>query len=132
MATKSARTRPAGVRTNEQDATTDGLAALSGAEREVLGWNQEKRLAEFQRVNAGLNSELLEAKLLYIDTITIENGEILDTLRVNPNLNWERVRDMFTSGPVDGYTSTFHGLQDINYPEHFWKAIIENEREKLH
>ena len=40
-------------------------------------------------------------------------------------------QDMFTVGVVDVYTSTFHSLDDINYPEHFWKAIIENEREKL-
>ena len=26
---------------------------------------------------------------------------------------------------------TFHGLEGINYPEHFWKALVENEREKL-
>jgi hypothetical protein len=38
---------------------------------------------------------------------------------------------MFLGGPVDGYTSTFHGLEDVEYPEHYWKATIENEREKL-
>jgi|ERR1044071_7781413 hypothetical protein len=129
---KSARSRSAQTRTKEQAAPPAGLASLSGAEREVLSWSREKRLAEFQKVNASLNAETLEAKLFYIDTITIQNGEILDTLRVSPNVSWEIVRDIFTSGPVDGYTSTFHGLQDINYPEHFWKATIENEREKLH
>lgn len=74
---------------------------------------------------------MLEDKLMYIDTITVENGEILDTLRLNPKLSWEKVRDMFTSGPVDGFTSTFHDLEGIEYPEHFWKATIENERQKL-
>ena len=38
---------------------------------------------------------------------------------------------MFMGGPVDGFTSSFHNLEGIQYPKHFWKATIENEREKL-
>ena len=108
-----------------------GHAALSGVEREVLAWSRERRLREFQKVNEGVETQFLESKLLYIDSMTLDNGEILDALRTNPKLTWEMVRDMFLGGPVDGYTSTFHGLEDIDYPEHFWKATIENEREKL-
>jgi hypothetical protein len=108
-----------------------GHAALNGLEREVLTWSREKRLREFQKVNEGVETPFLESKLLYIDSMTLDNGEILDALRTNPKLTWEMVRDMFLGGPVDGYTSTFHGLEDINYPEPFWKATIENEREKL-
>jgi hypothetical protein len=107
------------------------LSTLNEEEREVLNWSREKRLEEFQKVNKGLPAKMLEDKLMYIDTITVENGEILDTLRLNPKLSWEKVRDMFTSGPVDGFTSTFHDLEGIEYPEHFWKATIENERQKL-
>jgi hypothetical protein len=107
------------------------LSSLNDEEREVLSWSREKRLKEFQKVNAGVSAKALEDKLMYIDTITIENGEILDTLRLNPKLSWERVRDMFMGGPVDGYTSSFHALEGIQYPEHFWKATIENERQKL-
>jgi hypothetical protein len=108
-----------------------GHASLSVREKEILGWSREKRLAEFQKVNIDIDTQELETKLLYIDTMTLDNGEILDALRTNPKLTWEMVRDMFLGGPVDGYTSTFHGLEDIDYPEHFWKATIENEREKL-
>jgi len=88
-------------------------------------------VAAFQKVNKGIDKQALEKKLLFIDNITLDNGEILDALRTNPKLTWEMVRDMFLAGPVDGYTSTFHSLDDIVYPEHFWKATIENEREKL-
>lgn len=108
-----------------------GLSSLTEDEREVLNWGRRKRLQEFQKVNAGVNPKVLEEKLLYIETITIENGEILAALAFNQSLSWEKVRDLFLGGPVDGYTSTFHGLGDIEYPEHFWKAIIENEREKM-
>jgi hypothetical protein len=97
----------------------------------ILTWSRERRLKEFQKVNADIDQQTLENKLFYLDTITVDSGEILDILRLSPGLTWEKVRDMFLGGPVDGYTSTFHGLQDIVYPEHFWKAIIENEREKL-
>jgi hypothetical protein len=110
---------------------TQGLSSLNDEERGVLSWSRQKRLKEFQKVNKSMSPKVLEAKLLFIDTITIENGEILDTLRINPKLSWEKVRDMFMGGPVDGYTSTFHSLEDIQYPEHFWKATIENERGKL-
>jgi hypothetical protein len=108
-----------------------GHAALSAHEKEVLGWSRERRLKEFQKVNEGLDKQLLESKLMYIDSMTLDNGEILDALRTNPKLTWEMVKDTFLGGPVDGYTSTLHGLGDISYPEHFWKATIENEREKL-
>ena len=108
-----------------------GHAALSAQEREVLSWSRERRLEEFQKVNEGIDKRVLENKLVYVDSMTLDNGEILDALRTNPKLTWEMVRDMFLGGPVDGYTSTFHGLDDIRYPEHFWKATIENEREKL-
>ena len=108
-----------------------GHAALSEQEREVFGWSRERRLREFQKVNEGVTTQFLENKLLYIDSMTLDNGEILDALRTNPKLTWEMVRDMFLGGPVDGYASTFHGLDDINYPQDFWKATIENEREKL-
>jgi hypothetical protein len=108
-----------------------GLPSLTAAEKEILTWNTQRRLAEFQKVNVTVDTRALETKLLYIDTITIDNGEVLDILRLNPTLSWEKVRDVFMGGAVDGYTSTFHGLEDITYPEYFWKAIIENEREKL-
>jgi len=108
-----------------------GHASLSEHEKKILGWSHERRLAEFQKVNEGIDTTVLEGKLLYIDSMTIDNGEILDALRTNPKLTWAMVRDMFLGGPVDGYASTFHGLEDISYPEHFWKATIENEREKL-
>ena len=108
-----------------------GHAALSANEKAVLSWSRERRLGEFQKVNEGIDKQVLENILLYIDSMTLDNGEILDALRTNPKLTWEMVRDMFLGGPVDGYTSTFHGLDDISYPEHFWKATIENEREKL-
>ncbi|MEK6281149.1 MAG: hypothetical protein AABN95_12420 [Acidobacteriota bacterium] len=115
----------------QQQSRTQGLSSLNDDEKGVLSWNREKRFEEFQKVNRNMSPKVLEAKLLFIDTITIENGEILDTLRINPTLSWEKVRDMFMGGPVDGYTSTFHNLEDIQYPEHFWKATIENERGKL-
>jgi hypothetical protein len=115
----------------QQQSLTQGLSSLNDEERGVLSWSRARRLKEFQKVNKSMSPKVLEAKLLFIDTITIENGEILDTLRINPKLSWEKVRDMFMGGPVDGYTSTFHNLEDIQYPEHFWKATIENEREKM-
>jgi hypothetical protein len=108
-----------------------GHAALSAAEMEVLSWSRERRREEFQKVNPDVDKRELEDKLLFIDTMAVENGEILDALRTNPKAPWEIIRDIFTGGEVDGYTSTFHGLDDLNYPEHFWKAIIENEREQL-
>jgi hypothetical protein len=108
-----------------------GHASLSEDEKKILSWSRERRLEEFQKVNAPVDQQTLENKLFYIDTITVDNGEILDVLKLTPNLTWEKVRDMFLGGPVDGHTSTFHGLEGIVYPEHFWKVIIENEREKL-
>ena len=105
--------------------------SLTVDEREILGWSRERRLREFQKANEGLEAQILENKLLWIDTLTVGNGEILDILRLNPTLTWEKVRDIFLGGPVDGYTSTFHSLDDVNYPEYFWKATIENERESL-
>jgi hypothetical protein len=108
-----------------------GHAALNAEERAVLSWNSEQRLAEFQKLNPNIEKQELERKLLFIDSIALDNGEILDVLRINPKASWQIVRDMFTGGEVDGYTSTFHALNDIQYPEHFWKATIENEREKL-
>jgi hypothetical protein len=108
-----------------------GVSSLTKEEREVLSWDRKKRLVEFLKVNIGVKPTVLEEKLLYIDTITLENGEILNALRMNPTLSWEKVRDLFLGEQVDGYTSTFHGLGDIEYPEHFWKATIESEREKL-
>jgi len=108
-----------------------GHAVLTVEEKQVLSWTPEQRLAEFQKVNPSINQHDLEKKLLFIDSMTVDNGEILDVLRINPKTTWQIVRDMFTAGAVDGYTSTFHGLDDIKYPVHFWKAIIENEREKL-
>lgn len=114
-----------------QQAESLGHATLTEKEKKILSWSRERRLEEFQKVNAGIDKQTLENKLVYIDTITVGSGEILDTLRLSPKLAWEKVRDVFLGGPVDGYTSTFHGLDDIVYPEHFWKATIENEREKL-
>lgn len=108
-----------------------GHAALTAEEMEVLNWSADKRLEEFQKVNPDVDRQELEKKLLFIDTMALENGEILDALRTNPKATWEIIRDLFIGGEVDGYTSTFHGLDDLNYPEHFWKAIIENEREQL-
>lgn len=116
-------------RTRQQN-TRLGLASLTEDEKEILSWSRETRLEEFQKVNEGVDQRVLERTLLYIDTITVDNGEILDILRLNPKLSWEKVRDVFLGGPVDGHTSTFHGLEEIVYPEHFWKATIENERER--
>ena len=108
-----------------------GRASLNEDEKQILNWSHERRLEEFQKVNPDADRQELVNKLFYVDTLTVDNGEILDILRLNPRLSWQKVRDVFLGGPVDGYTSTFHGLEDINYPEHFWKATIENEREKL-
>ncbi len=108
-----------------------GHASLTEDEKKILSWSHERRLEEFQKVNEGVDRHALETKLMYIDSITLDNAEILDILKLNPKLSWEKVRDVFLGGPVDGYTSTFHSLDDINYPEHFWKAVVENEREKL-
>lgn len=120
------------ARAQDQDRQpAQGIASLTNAERAVLNWSADQRMEEFRKVNASLSTQALEEKLLFIDTITVENGEILDALRLNPRLRWEKVRDLFMGGPVDGYTSTFHGLDDIIYPEHFWKATIENERDRL-
>ena len=108
-----------------------GHASLSDDEMELLRWSSERRLEEFRKINQSIDTQELKAKLLYIDTLTVDNGEILDILKLNPELSWQKVKDVFLGGPVDGHTSTFHGLDEINYPEHFWKATIENEREKL-
>ena len=123
-------TGPVDDRTRQQSRSL-GHDSLTEDEKKILSWGRERRLEEFQKLNAGISKQVLEDKLLYIDTITVDNGEILDILRLSPNLTWEKVRDMFLGGPVDGYTSTFHGLEDIVYPQNFWKATIENEREKL-
>ncbi len=108
-----------------------GLAALMDDELAVLKWSRARRLEEFQKINQGVATRELELKLLYIDTLTVGSGEILDILKLNPDLSWQKVKDVFLGRPVDGYTSTFHGLDEIKYPEHFWRAIIENERQKL-
>lgn len=114
-----------------QEMLSLGHASLAEDEKGILKWSRERRLKEFQKVNEGIDTELLESKLFYVDTLTIDNGEILDILKLNAKLSWEKVRDVFLGGPVDNYTSTFHALDEIKYPKHFWKAIIENEREKL-
>src|SRR5688500_15174332 len=101
-----------------------GHAALSLEEKQILTWNREQRLVEFQKMNPNTDKKNVENRLLFIDSMAIDNGEIRDVLRINPKVTWEIVRDMFTGDAVDGYTSTFHGLDDINYPEHFWKATI--------
>ncbi len=108
-----------------------GRASLTEGELKILEWSSEKKLEEFRKINQVIDTQELEKKLLYIDTLTVDNGEILEILKLNPQLSWQKVKDVFLSGPVDGYTSTFHGLDEIKYPEHFWKATIENEREKL-
>ncbi|HKO97491.1 MAG TPA: hypothetical protein VJU86_10885 [Pyrinomonadaceae bacterium] len=128
--TKAAPVKKRAVRV-EPEPELQGLASLSDEEREVLNWTRGRRLNEFKKVNPDLTSKVLETKIMYIETITVEGGEILDALRLNPTLSWEKVRDIFLGGVVDGYTSTFHGLDGIEYPEHFWKATIENERDKL-
>jgi len=120
-----------GARRTREETRSLGHASLSEDEKEVLNWSRERRLEEFHRINHGVDAQILEDKLFYIDTLTVDSGEILDILKLNPTLSWEKVRDVFLGGPVDGYTSTFHGLEGINYPEHFWKALIENERERL-
>jgi hypothetical protein len=116
---------------SKQQPRSLGHASLNEDEKKILSWSRETRMEEFQKLNAGVDQQKLQNKLFYIDTITVDGGEILDILRLNPSLTWEKVRDLFLGGPVDGHTSTFHGLEDIVYPEHFWKVIIENEREKL-
>jgi hypothetical protein len=118
-------------RQSRQGILSLGHASLTGDEKEILDWSRERRLAEFQKINQGIDLRVLENTLFYVDTLTVGNGEILDILKLNPILSWQKVRDMFLAGPANKYTSTFHGLEDINYPEHFWKVIIENEREKL-
>ena len=123
-------TAPGKDRAREENRSL-GHTSLSEGEKKVLTWSRERRLEEFHKINDGIDARALENKLLYIDTLTVDNGEILDILKLNPRLSWEKVRDVFLGGPVDGYTSTFHGLEGINYPEHFWKALIENEGEKL-
>jgi hypothetical protein len=128
---KATKTKAVTTVAPEEPEEIQGVASLSVKERQVLNWTRARRLSEFQKVNPGQTPKSLEAKLLYIDTITVENGEILDALRLNPTLSWEKVRDIFLGGIVDGYTSTFHGLDGIEYPEHFWKATIERERDKL-
>jgi len=125
------QTQPPGTASSTRKTRAVGHAALSALEKEVLQWSREQRLAEFQKVNPTIDEQLLENKLLFIDNMALDNGEIVEALRINPRVTWEIVRDMFTGGVVDGFTSTFHRLDDINYPPHFWKAIIENEREKL-
>ena len=114
-----------------QQKRTLGYQSLTDDEKRILDWGPQRRLEEFQKANEGTEAQLLENKLLYLDTLALDNGEILDILELNPTLPWEKVRDVFLGGPVDGYTSTLHSLADINYPEHYWKATIENEREKL-
>lgn len=114
----------------EQKIKGKGYASLTEKERLILTWSPQQRLEEFQKVNPGVVKQVLETKLMYIDSITVDNAEILEILKLSPRLSWEKVRDIFLSGPVDGYTSTFHSLDDIAYPEFFWKALIENERDK--
>jgi len=109
----------------------NGYSSLTEKERMILSWSPQQRLEEFQKVNQGVAKEVLETKLMYIDSITFDNAEILEILKLSPTLSWEKVRDIFLGGPADGYTSTFHSLDDIAYPEFFWKALIENERDKL-
>ena len=125
------RSEPTDAAVGARKTRAVGHAALAPAEKQVLNWSPEQRLVEFQNVNPTIERGDLEKRLIFIDNMTVDNGEILDALRINPKATWELIRDMFTAGEVDGYTSTFHGLDDINYPEHFWKALIENEREKL-
>jgi hypothetical protein len=121
----------AGESRNGEENPSLGHASLSEDEKEILNWSRERRLEEFQKIKHEIDVQVLANQLFYIDTLTVENGEILDILKLNPRLSWEKVRDVFLGGPVDGYTSTFHGLEGINYPEHFWKALVENERERL-
>jgi hypothetical protein len=121
----------ASKRTTRQENRSLGHASLNEDEKQVLNWSRKRRLEEFQKVNPGIERQVLADKLFYIDTLTVDNGEILDILTLKPRLSWQKVRDVFLGGPVDGYSSTLHGLEDINYPEHFWKVTIENEREKV-
>jgi hypothetical protein len=121
----------ASKRATRQENPSLGHASLNEDEKQILNWSRERRLEEFQKVNPGIDRRVLTDKLFYIDTLTVDNGEILDILTLKRRLSWQKVRDVFLGGPVDGYSSTFHGLEDINYPEHFWKVTIENEREKL-
>ncbi len=121
----------ASPRRTRQENRQLGHASLTEDELQILKWSSERRLEEFRKINQGIDTEELEMKLLYIDTLTVANGEILDILKLNPELSWQKVKDMFLGRPVEGYTSTFHSLDEIKYPEHFWKATIENERGKL-
>src|SRR5258705_2292026 len=108
-----------------------GHASLTEDEKTILSWSHEIRLTEFQKVNEDIDRRVLENRLIQLESLALDNGEILDALRSDPDLTWEIVMDMILGGPADGYTSTLHGLEEIHYPEHFWKAIVENEREKL-
>ena len=114
-----------------QQKRTFGHESLTDYERSILDWSSQRRLAEFQKANQSTPARILENKLLIIDTLMIGNGEILDILVLDPTHTWEKIRDAFLGGQVEGCTSTLHDLDDINYPECFWKAIIENERERL-
>jgi hypothetical protein len=88
---------------------------LSEAERAILDWSHERRLLEFQAVNGSVQESIFKTKLMYIDTLAIDNGEILDILARNPTLSWEEVRDLLLSGPFEAYTSTLHSLEEISF-----------------
>ena len=110
-----------------------GIASLSPEERAILYWDNARTVSEVQRANPGVEPEVVKEKLLRIDQICIVNGGITDAFRMlGPETGWEKIRDLYVNNePVDGMVSTYHNLGRINYPEGFWKAIIEREREKL-
>lgn len=112
-----------------------GRQALSPGELKILDWDEATKLTAFKKANEGeekVTERMIREKIMYIETLTQGNGEIYDVLRIQPNLSWEKIMSMFTSNlHIDGMTSTLHMLGTIKYPSGFWKALIENEREKI-
>jgi hypothetical protein len=68
----------------------EGHATLSAHEKSVLSWSRERRLEEFVKVNEGTEKQVLESKLLYIDSMALDNGEILDALEQTLSLPGRR------------------------------------------
>jgi hypothetical protein len=77
-----------------------GHTSLSEDEREVLTWSREGRLEGFHKINYGIDAQALENKLFYIDTLTVDSGEILDILKLNPRLCCSPLETPTRSNPI--------------------------------
>jgi len=110
-----------------------GTASLEPEELEILEWDNDRIVSEIQQVNPDVDSEVVKDKVLRIAEMCINNGGIAEAFRMSePAVSWQSIRDLFMNDkPVKGMVSTHHNLGKINYPEGFWKAIIERERDKL-